>query len=118
MTNVLKYQGYTARIEFDAEDEVFVGHVLGIADRISFHGESVAELTDAFHVAVDHYLEDCQATGREPLKPASGRVLLRIPPEVHAAASVAAQASGKSLNQWAADAIAQAAGETGSHPGQ
>lgn len=116
MTNVIKYQGYTARIEFDAEDEVFVGHVLGIADRISFHGASVAELTDAFHMAVDHYLDDCHATGREPLKPASGRVLLRIPPEVHAAASIAAQASGKSLNQWAADAIARAAGKTGSHP--
>lgn len=41
-------------------------------------------------------------------------MLLRIPPEVHAAASIAAQASGKSLNQWAADAIAHAA-ETGSH---
>lgn len=117
MTNVIKYQGYAAHIEFDAEDEVFVGHVLGIADRISFHGESVAELTDAFHVAIDHYLEDCRITGREPLKPASGRVLLRIPPEVHAAANVAAQASGKSLNQWAADAIARAAGESGSHPG-
>lgn len=116
MTNVIKYQGYTARIEFDAEDEVFVGQVLGIADRISFHGESVAELTDAFHVAVDHYLEDCRATGREPLKPASGRVLLRIPPEVHAAASIAAQASGKSLNQWAADAIARAASEPESRP--
>ncbi|MCK0768737.1 type II toxin-antitoxin system HicB family antitoxin [Chromohalobacter sp. TMW 2.2308] len=115
MTNALKYQGYTARIEFDAEDEVFVGRVLGIADRISFHGESVAELTEAFHVAVDHYLEDCRVTGREPLKPASGRVMLRIPPEVHAAANVAAQASGKSLNQWATDAIAQAAGET-AHP--
>ncbi|CAM3447369.1 type II toxin-antitoxin system HicB family antitoxin [Halomonas lysinitropha] len=117
MSHALEYQSYTARIEFDAEDEVFVGHVLGIAGRISFHGESVAELTDAFHVAVDHYLEDCRATGREPLKPASGRVLLRISPEVHAAASIAAQASGKSLNQWAADAIASAAGENGSHPG-
>lgn len=115
MTNVLKYQGYTARIEFDAKDKVFVGHVLGTVDRISFHSESAAELTDAFHVAVDHYLEDCRATGREPLKPASGRVLLRIPPDVHAAASIAAQASGKSLNQWAVDAIARAA-EAGSQP--
>jgi predicted HicB family RNase H-like nuclease len=118
MTNVIKYQGYAAHIEFDAEDEVFVGHVLGIVDRISFHGESVAELTDAFHAAIDHYLEDCRATGRDPLKPASGRVLLRIPPEVHAAANVAAQASGKSLNQWAADAIARAAAESGLQPGR
>jgi predicted HicB family RNase H-like nuclease len=43
---------------------VFVGHVLGIADRISFHGENVAELTDAFHAAIDHYLEDRQAIAR------------------------------------------------------
>jgi len=85
------------------------------ADRISFHGESVVALTEAFHEAIGHYLEDCRATGREPLKPASGRVMLRIPSEVHAAASVAAQASGKSLNQWAADTIAQAAGES-THP--
>lgn len=61
MTRVLEYQGYAARIEFDAEDEVFVGHVLGIADRISFHGESAAELPAAFRTAVDHYLEDCRA---------------------------------------------------------
>ncbi|QTF93890.1 hypothetical protein [Halomonas sp. BM-2019] len=65
MIPVLECKGYAARIEFDAEDEVFVGHVLGIADRISFHGESVDELTDAFHVAIDHYLEDCRPRRRE-----------------------------------------------------
>nr|WP_211598161.1 type II toxin-antitoxin system HicB family antitoxin [Halomonas caseinilytica] len=78
---VLGYLDYAALIEFDAEDELFVGRVLGITDRISFHGESVAELTEAFHAAVNHYLEDCRATGREPLKPASGRMMLRIPPK-------------------------------------
>lgn len=96
---------------------MFVGHILGIADRISFHSERAPDLPVAFRAAVDHYLEDCRATGREPLKPASGRVLLRISPEVHAAASIAAQASGKNLNQWAAEAIARAAGDNGSHPG-
>ena len=116
MINAIKYLGYTARVDFDAEDGLFVGHVLGIADRISFHGESVSELNSAFREAIDHYLEDCKATGREPLKPASGRVLLRIPPEIHAAANIAAQASGMSLNQWATDAIARAAGQPEPHP--
>lgn len=111
MTNALNYQGYTARVEFDAEDALFVGHVLGIADRISFHGESVEELTAAFRDAIEHYLADCKATGREPLKPASGKMFLRVSPELHAAASIAAQTSGKSLNQWAADAIANAAAQ-------
>ena len=82
---------------------------LGIADIISFHGETVAELTSDFHNAIDHYLADCNATGRQPQKPASGKIMLRVPPEVHAAAAIAAEASGKSLNQWATEALAQAA---------
>lgn len=109
MNNIMIYRGYTARIEFDPRDNIFVGHILGISDSISFHGETVADLTSDFHQAVDHYLADCKATGRPAEKPASGKLMLRIPPEVHAAAAIAAQASGKSLNQWASEALAQAA---------
>lgn len=50
-----------------------------------------------------------EATGRAPQKPASGKLMLRIPPEVHTAASIAAQAAGKSLNQWAAETLKNAA---------
>ncbi|MGS0740438.1 type II toxin-antitoxin system HicB family antitoxin [Glaciimonas sp. GG7] len=109
MNNTMIYTGYTARIEFDPRDNIFVGRVLGITDSISFHAETVADLTADFHQAVDHYLADCKATGRSPEKPASGKLMLRVPPEVHAAATIAAQASGKSLNQWASEALAHAA---------
>ena len=109
MNNTLSYLGYIARVEFDPRDGIFAGHVLGLADRISFHGETVAELTADFHAAVDHYLADCRATGRNPEKPASGRMMLRVRPDVHAAAAIAAQASGKSLNQWAEEIIDWAA---------
>jgi predicted HicB family RNase H-like nuclease len=41
-------------------------------------------------------------------------MMLRVPPEVHAAALVAAQGEGKSLNQWAAEVLAEAVqGEAG-----
>ncbi|MCL2635740.1 MAG: type II toxin-antitoxin system HicB family antitoxin [Betaproteobacteria bacterium] len=109
MMNTMSYQGYTARIEFDPRDNILIGHVLGLADRISFHGENVSELTADFHNAVDHYLADCKKTGRAPDKPASGRMMLRVRPEVHAAATIAARASGKSLNQWAEEILGQAA---------
>lgn len=109
MRNAMRYKGYTARVEFDSRDGIFVGRVLGIADAITFHGKTVAQLTKEFHAAIDHYLADCAARGRDPQKPVSGRLMLRVPPEVHAAASVAAQASGKSLNQWAAEVLAEAA---------
>lgn len=56
MTRVLEYRDYTARIEFDATDGVFVGRGLTVTNRISFHSESFAKLTDAFHMAIDHYL--------------------------------------------------------------
>jgi predicted HicB family RNase H-like nuclease len=103
--NVMSYRGYLARIDYDPRDNIFVGRVLGIADEISFHGETVDELTTAFHEAVDHYLEDCAKTGRAPQKPASGKLMLRIRPEVHAAVSIAAAAAGKSINQWADEVL-------------
>jgi len=109
MNNTMTYRGYTARIEYDPRDKIFVGRILGIADRINFHGDTVAGLADDFHAAVDHYLADCEATGRQPQKPASGKLMLRMPPEVHAAATIAAQASGKSLNQWATEVLEEAA---------
>lgn len=107
--NAMKYRGYMARVEYDPRDEVFVGRVLGIGDCIVFHGTTVKQLVGDFHAAIDHYLADCASSGRRPEKPASGKLMLRVPPEVHAAAAIAAQASGKSLNQWAAEVLELAA---------
>jgi len=107
--NTMKYKGYTARIEFDDRDSLLVGRVLGVRAIIGFHGETVEALRRDFESAIDFMLEDCAARGVSPQKPASGKLLLRVPPEVHAAALVTAQASGKSLNQWAAEALASAA---------
>ncbi|WP_105418984.1 MULTISPECIES: type II toxin-antitoxin system HicB family antitoxin [Neorhizobium] len=108
--NVLEYKGYSARIEFDAEDEIFVGHIAGIADIVGFHADSVVDLKTAFHEAVDDYLETCERLGRSPHKPYSGRVMFRIDPDVHARAAKAAELAGKSLNEWAGEILAKAAG--------
>jgi predicted HicB family RNase H-like nuclease len=106
--NAMFYKGYSARIEFDADDRIFVGHLAGIRDIVGFHGSSVDELMAAFHEAVDGYLAHCAKLGLPANKPFSGRVLLRMPAEVHARASVAAQMAGVSLNQWATNALEQA----------
>ena len=106
--NAMFYQGYSARIEFDDEDRIFVGHLAGIRDIVGFHGSSVDELEAAFHEAVDDYVAHCDKLGLPPNKPFSGRMLLRVPPEVHARASAAAQVAGISLNQWATQKLDQA----------
>ncbi len=107
--NTMKHKGYTARIEFDERDNIFAGRVLGLRALISFHGETVAGLRATFEAAIEDFLLDCKEQGLKPEKPASGKLMLRVPPEVHGAALVAAQASGKSLNQWATEVLQTAA---------
>jgi predicted HicB family RNase H-like nuclease len=106
--NTMSYQGYTARIEFDERDSIFVGRVLGLRSIISFHGQTVEELRGQFAAAVDDYVADCEEQGVSPEKPASGKLLLRVSPEIHSQALIRAQATGKSLNQWATEALQRA----------
>jgi len=102
----MQYKGYAARIEYSDEDKCFVGHIAGIRDIVGFHGKSVKSLCIAFEEAVDDYLETCKRTNISPQRPYSGKVMLRISPEMHAEIAMRAQAHGKSLNQWAAEALA------------
>jgi predicted HicB family RNase H-like nuclease len=62
----------------------------------------------SFEEAVNDYLQECQEKGLPPEKPASGKLLLRLAPELHGQAMVAAKAAGKSLNQWVAEALDRA----------
>ena len=107
--NTMTHLGYSARVEYDERDGLFAGRILGIRSIISFHGETVLRLRKAFAAAVKDYLADCEERGLSPEKPASGKILLRVPPQIHGAALVAAQAAGKSLNQWATEVLQEAA---------
>ena len=102
------HRSYTARIDYDERDNIFVGRLLGIRAIIGFHADNVADLRAEFEKAVDDYIAECDERGVKPEKPASGKLLLRISPEVHGRAMVVAQASGKSLNQWVADVLERA----------
>ncbi|MEI6702164.1 MAG: type II toxin-antitoxin system HicB family antitoxin [Deltaproteobacteria bacterium] len=107
--NTMNYNGYAAHIEYEAEDRIFVGHLSGIYDTVGFQGSSVEELETSFHEAVDNYLTACAKLGQQPNKPASGKMLLRVPPAIHSVAMMFAESEGKSLNQWAAHVLAEAA---------
>jgi predicted HicB family RNase H-like nuclease len=108
--NMMNHKGYTARIEFDERDSIFVGRALGLHTIMSFHGETVAELPAALEAAVEDFLRDCKEQGVRPEEPVSGKLMLRVPPEVCGAALVAAQAPGKSLSRWATEML-----EVGAH---
>ncbi|MDR1607912.1 MAG: type II toxin-antitoxin system HicB family antitoxin [Deltaproteobacteria bacterium] len=96
----MTYRGYAARIEYSAADDCQIGRVAAINDIISFHGDSLNEIRDAFEASVDFYLKTCAESGREPNKPYSGRIFLRLPPELHARLAVEAKNQGQSLNSF------------------
>ena len=108
--NILTYRGYAAAVEFDSEDMILTGRIAGLNDVIGFHAESPAEMVEAFHEAVDDYLETCAQAGRKPDKAFSGNVMFRVPPDLHSRIARAAQLAGKSLNQWGEAALDKAAG--------
>ena len=105
MANTLKYRGYHGQIEFSAEDNLFVGHVIGIQDSLNFHGSSIDEITVSFRDCIDGYLEMCKTFGREPDKEYKGSFNVRISPPLHRSAAIQAEAEGKSLNQFIQEAI-------------
>ena len=109
---MIEYKGYRAVITFDYDDRVFHGEVVDTRDVIFFEGTSVAQLEDEFRFSIDDYLAVCAERGREPDKPFSGRIPLRIRPEIHRAATAAARSEGKSLNAWIAEAVERAAEHT------
>jgi predicted HicB family RNase H-like nuclease len=95
----MKHEGYTGVVEFDEESGILSGRVIGLRDVITFQGDSVAEVIQAFHDSVDDYLEFCAERGEEPEKPYSGQFVLRIEPQLHRAISHAAEERGVSLNR-------------------
>lgn len=108
MKNTMTYKGYSASIEFDIDDHILVGRILDVDDIITFHAESVTGFEKAFHQTIDAYISACEKIGQSSEKPASGRLMLRINPTVHAAAIKAAGRARQSLNKWAEQALQKA----------
>ena len=107
---MMEHGGYRATITFDDDAGIFHGEVLDTRDVITFQGTSVEELRDAFQGSVAEYLRVCKEMGRKPDKPFSGKILLRVNPELHRAAFATASAEGKSLNSWLAETVENVVG--------
>ena len=102
---MMEYKGYIGKVDFDDEAGIFHGEVINTRDVITFQGASVDEIRKAFHDSVEDYLAFCQQLGQEPDKPFTGKFMLRLPPDLHRRAYIAARQAGKSLNAWIADSL-------------
>ena len=105
--NIMTYEGYKAKIDYDPEIDMFRGEILGLNGGADFYGKTPDELRQEFGKSLKVFLDVCKEKGIEPYKEYSGKFNLRIPPELHAEIASRALAEGKSLNQWIVEAIDQ-----------
>ena len=109
MKNVIEIDGNKAVISLDPEIGMFRGEFLGLNGGADFYAKSVDELRVEGRTSLKVFLEVCSEEGIEPKRRFSGRFNVRLEPVVHAAAVIAAAAEDKSLNEWVAETIAEAA---------
>ena len=103
----MEHKGFVAQIDYDADMDSFFGCVVNVSSPITFYGKTTAELREEFVRSVDTWLEVCREHGMEPEKPYSGRLTVRMTPEIHRMIAAAAAVSGKSPNAWAVEALKQ-----------
>lgn len=103
----MHYKGYIGSIEVSEEDDCLFGKVLALPHdtMITYEGQTVSELRDDFHGAVDDYIAFCEAEGIEPRKSYSGALNVRLTPEVHSKIAMLAKRAGISINAFIRQAI-------------
>lgn len=103
---MMKYKGYQGRVtDVDEDKSILTGTVIGIADTIVFEGKTAEELLASFHAAVDGYLAFCQEREEEPDKPFSGRLVVRVSPQLHRELVCAARQENVALDAWVVQAL-------------
>ena len=103
--NTMTYKGYLGSVNYSDKDQVFFGKIEGINGLVNFEGESVKELTTAFHEAVDDYLAYCEDEGIEPDKSYTGVLNVRLTPAIHRQIAMLALQEGISINAFIKDAL-------------
>jgi predicted HicB family RNase H-like nuclease len=106
--NMLRHKDYLAGIELDPEAGIFHGEVINARAVLTFEGRSIDELTSAFADTIADYEDWCRERGKDPERPYSGSLTLRMPPELHRRVAEAAARAGQSLNGFIKDALERA----------
>lgn len=109
MKNVMEIDGHKAIVSFDPEIGMLRGEFLGLNGGADFYANSVGSLLDEGRTSLKVFIQMCQEKGIEPFREFSGRFNVRLTPQTHEAAVIAAAAENKSLNEWVAETIESAA---------
>ena len=104
----MEYKGYQASYKYDDEEGAYHGRVVNIDDFIFFEADTVEQLNEEFHFSIDDYLAACEEKGREPDKPFTKGIRIKLSETVYNAAEAVAKADGKNLDAWLAEMVENA----------
>ncbi len=104
----LRYKGFYGSIEVSLDDDCLFGKLEFIDPLVNYEADTAHGLEQAFKEAVDDYLADCNALGREPAKPYKGSFNVRVGSELHKKALIAAKEKSMNLNEFVRQSIQQA----------
>ncbi|MEG9545837.1 type II toxin-antitoxin system HicB family antitoxin [Mannheimia sp. HC-2023] len=107
MRNIMEINGYKAVIAYDPETELFRGEFIGLNGGADFYADNVAQLKKEGEISLNVFLEICEKKNIEPFKQYSGKFNIRLSPELHKAAVMAATAENLSLNEWISQTLAK-----------
>ena len=105
MNNLLEYNGYYGSVQCDIESNVIFGKLEWINDLVTFEADNMSEIKQAFEESVDDYINFCNKKGNEPEKAFKGSFNVRISPNNHRNATIAAFKLKTNLNQYVEQAI-------------
>lgn len=101
--NTLHYKDYQGSVSF--EDGSLLIQMLHIDDFVTTYCDSASGAQQAFEGLVDDYVETCQVAGKEAAKPFKGTFNVRVGPDLHRRAAIAAMDAGLTLNAWVTGAV-------------
>ena len=105
MKNLMEHKGYFAKLDYDPEEDLFFGTVVGINDLIMFEGSTNKTLRKAFEESIEEYLSLCLRNNKSPDKTYSGTFNVRVSADMHRQLTLLAASKDANLNSIINEAL-------------
>ena len=99
MRNTMKFGKYSAVISYDPDISMFRGEFVGLNGGADFYASNIEDLRKEGETSLQVFLDFAEEKNIEPEKQYSGRLVLRLKPELHRKYKLLASAKRVSLNQ-------------------
>ena len=104
----MKFGDYAAVISYDPEIQMFRGEFVGLNGGADFYADSIENLRQEGATSLRVFLDYAREKNIAPKKQYSGKLVLRLKPELHQKYQLLAAAKKVSLNQLLNETLEQA----------